>query len=163
MKKIKKFSRFCAISAATIVPVLFICQMIFKLIWHFDILDKKSYKIVAEFWEQGGVYNTFRDWSLGIAFLIIPVIWIMLSRKIYKFGFWKFIFYPIVVIYRRATRPESMEVEHVTIKNLGGKDKTLDEIISDKIKEQGKDKGSAHIVRDLRKQISAKIEENEKE
>ena len=41
--------------------------------------------------------------------------------------------------------------------------KTLDEIISDKIKEQGKDKGSAHIVRDLRKQISAKIEENEKE
>ena len=56
-----------------------------------------------------------------------------------------------------------MEVEHVTIKNLGGKDKTLDEIISEKIKEQGQDNSSAHVVRDLRKQISAKIEDNEKQ
>lgn len=163
MKKLKKFGRFCAISAVTLAPVLLICQFLFKLIWKFDILNRNSYRVVAEYWNKGGVYNTPRDWCLGIAFLLIPVFWLKLSHKIYKFGFWKFIFYPIIVIYRKATRPKSMEVEHVTIKNLGGKDKTLDEIISEKIKEQGQDGGSAHVVRDLRKQISAKIEENEKQ
>ena len=55
-----------------------------------------------------------------------------------------------------------MEVEHVTIKNLGGKDKTLDEIIEEKIKEENKS-ANGNMVSDLRKQIAAKIEENEKE
>lgn len=163
MKKLKKFGRFCAISAVVLVPVIFIFQIIFKLIWHFDILNKKAYRIMSEFWEQGGVYNSFSEWCFLLAFILMPVVWILLSRKIYKFGFWKLIFYPIVWTYHKITRPKNMEVEHVKIKNLGGKDKTLDEIISDKIKEQGQDKGSAHIVRDLRKQISLKIEENEKQ
>lgn len=163
MKKLKKIYRFCAISIVTFIPLIFICQFIFNLIWHFDILNKKSYLIVADYWNKGGVYNSFRDWSLGIAFLLIPICWMVLSYKIYKVGFWKFVLYPIVAAYHRAAYPQNMEVEHVTIKNLGGKDKTLDEIISDKIKEQGHDKGSSHLVRDLRKQISAKIEENEKQ
>ena len=163
MKKLKKFCRFFVISAITLAPVLFICQIIFKIIWKFDILNRNSYRVVAEYWNKGGVYNTPRDWCLGIAFLLIPVFWLKLSYKIYKIGFWKFIFAPIIYTYRRLTCPKNMEVEHVTIKNLGGKDKTLDEIISEKIKEQGQDNSSAHVVRDLRKQISAKIEENEKQ
>ena len=56
-----------------------------------------------------------------------------------------------------------MEIEHVSIKNLGEKDKTLDEIIKAKIEKEGKNLSRSHEVADLRKQIAAKIEENEKQ
>lgn len=56
-----------------------------------------------------------------------------------------------------------MEVEHVIIKNLGNKDKTLDEIISEKMKEKGENKQEENTSRSLREQIAAKIEENKKQ
>ena len=56
-----------------------------------------------------------------------------------------------------------MEVEHVSIKNLGIKDKSLDEIISAKLKEKGEDQTSVHTIKDIRQQISAKLEENKKQ
>ena len=56
-----------------------------------------------------------------------------------------------------------MEIEHVSLKNIGGKDKTLDEIITDKIKEQNGNGASGHTSTNIRRQIAAKIEENEKE
>jgi hypothetical protein len=55
-----------------------------------------------------------------------------------------------------------MEVEHVSIKNIGVKDKTIDEIISEKIR-GNENSGAAHTSIDIRKQISAKIEENVKQ
>ena len=68
---------------------------------------------------------------------------------------------PIIKTYRRLTRPKSMDMEHVVVKNLGVKDKSLDDIIANKIKEEHQNTAASHITRDLRQQISAKIEENE--
>ena len=162
MKKFKNFLRFSAISALVLVVFVFIGQFLFKLIWHFDILSKKSYLIMADYWNNGGVFNTFRDYSLGIALFLFPIIWLYYSRKLYKFGLGKFLTIPIIKTYRYFTRPKSLEVEHVVVKNMGAKDKSLDDIIADKIKEQGKE-SAGHTTRDLRKQISAKIGENDKE
>lgn len=160
MKKIKNFLRFSFISMLVLVVWTYFCRLLFRAIWNFDILDNKTYQLIAEFWEKGGVFNTFRDYSLGIAFILMPIIWIILSRKLYKYGLKKFLTMPIIKTYRYFTRPESMEVEHVSIKNLGRKDKTLDEIISEKVKEQSK-LSAGYTAKDLRKQITAKMEENE--
>lgn len=160
MKKLKKLFRFCFISALVLVVWIYACRYLFRFIWSFDILDKKTYLLMADYWEKGGVFNSYKDYSLGIGLFLIPVLWLVLSYKLYKYGLKKFLTTPIIKIYRYFTRPESMEVEHVLIKNLGGKDKTLDEIISEKIKEQN-GAGSQYASRDLRKQIAAKIKENE--
>lgn len=56
-----------------------------------------------------------------------------------------------------------MEVEHIAIKNLGEKNKTLDEIIAEKAKNRGEGKNIGHTSQNLRQQIAAKIEENEKQ
>ncbi len=163
MKKIANLFRFMIISAFVLVVLAYIGQIIFKLFWNFDLLDQKSYKVLYDYWEKGGVFNTFRDCSLGASLLLMPVIWLMISRKIYKKGFWKSILGIIDKSYRKMTRPESLEIEHVSLKNIGGKDKTLDEIITDKIKEQNGNIGGSHTSANIRKQIAAKIEENEKE
>lgn len=161
MKKIKNFVRFCFISAIVLVVFLYISRFLFLFIWDFDILAKEPYMLVKKYWDKGYTFGSFRDYSLAISLIALPILWLVCSYKLYKYGLKKFLTMPIIKTYRRLTRPKNMEMEHVVVKNLGIKDKSLDVIISDKIKEQNKDGGPAHVTRDLRRQIAAKIEENE--
>ncbi len=163
MKKIKKILRFSSISIVIFIVLGYIARIIFNLLWNFDLLSPKSYQILYSFWEKGGVFNTFRDCSLGAALFLLPVLWLVVSYKVYKKGFWKTVLKPMEKIYRKLTAPKNMEVAHVTVKNLGGKDRTLDEIIADKIKAEKGNIAAGQTVRDIRKEISARIEENEKQ
>lgn len=115
---------------------------------------------MSEYWEKGGVFNTFKDYALGTSLLLLPIVWLCASYKLYKYGVVKFLTTPIIKIYRKITAPKEMDVEHISIKNLGSKDRTLDEIISDKRKEMGEDTKQELVSKNLRKQISAKIGEN---
>lgn len=163
MKKIGKMIRFLSSSVIVFVVLAYVGQFLFKLLWKFDIFNIQSYRIMYEYWENGGVFNTFRDCSLGVCLILLPIAWLILSYKLYKYGLGKFFGKPFITLYRRLTRPKNMEIEHVSIKNLGSKDKTLDEIIKDKIEQEGGNKGASHEAANLRKQIAAKIEENEKQ
>ncbi len=162
MKKITKFLKFSIISMLVLVVFIFIGRFVFHMFWNFDILDKKDYNALYSFWENGGVFKTFKDCTLAISLIAFPIIWFYASKKLYKYGLGKFLLLPIIAVYRKATRPKNMEIEHVSIKNIGIKDKTIDEIISEKIRvnENG---GKANTSLDIRRQISAKIEENVKQ
>lgn len=161
MKKIKKFIRFCFISLLLLVIFLPVFNIIFRFVWNFALLDSKSYKMMAEYWENGGVFNTAKDYTLGASLFFLPIIWLICSYKLYKYGLVKFLLLPINKIYRRITRPETLDVEHVSIKHLGEKDQTLDEIIADRIKKENELSGQSQTIRNLRQQISTKIGENE--
>ena len=163
MAKVEKLIKFFTVCAVVFVVLGYICRELFKFIWNFDIFNRESYRILYDYWENGGVFNTFRDCSLGLFLFLMPVIWLVLSYKLYKYGLVKFLLNPLVKLYRRITRPKTMEVEHVSIKNLGGQDKTLDEIIAEKVEKQGGNKSAGHASQNLRRQIAAKIEENEKQ
>lgn len=163
MKKIKNLIRFLIISFIVLIFFLFIGRILLRLIWNFDILSTKSYQILLEYWEKGGVFSTFKDISLGVVFILLPIIWLICSYKLYKYGLGRFLTIPIIKVYRKLTRPKNMEIEHVAIKNLGNKDKSLDEIISEKIKEKGVNNQEENTSRNLREQIAAKIKENEKQ
>lgn len=163
MKKLGKLLKFTTISIFVLAVLTSVGQILFKLFWNFDLLNQKSYQVLYDYWEKGGVFNTFRDCSLGLSLLLLPIIWLVVSHKIYKNGFWKSVLTIIDKLYRKITRPQNMEIEHVSLKNIGGKDKTLDEIITDKIKEQNGNGASGHTSTNIRRQIAAKIEENEKE
>ncbi len=162
MKKVKKFFRFCFISLLLFAIFIPISNIIFRLIWNFELLNPKTYSLIAEYWEEGGVFSTAKDYTLGAALLLLPIIWLVCSYKLYKYGLLKFLLSPITKIYRYFTRPKKMDVEHVSIKHLGEKDQSLDEIIAARIKEQNKGtETQSQTIRDLRKQISTKIGENE--
>lgn len=160
MKKIKKILTFSAI--AIVITIIFgsICQVLFNWFWSFDILDRRSYQTLLSWWEEGGVFNTFRDCSLGVSLLLFPIICFGISYKLYKQGFWKTILSPFIKLYHACTRPKNMEVEHVSIKNLGVKDKPLEEIIADKIKQEKVESTANNASKTIRQQIAAKLEEN---
>ena len=163
MKKIKNFLRFTLISCFTLAVFVYVGRFFFNLFWDFDIISPKSYKVLKNYWNNGGSFKEFKELSLLICLILFPIFWLKCSQKIYKKGFLKILTSLFTKLYRKLTRPKNMETEHVSIKNLGSKERTLDEIISDKIKEKGGNIAQSKESANLRHLISAKIEENEKQ
>lgn len=163
MKKIKKFIRFLSILITMFAILASIGQVVFQYLWGINLFDIKSYQKLYKLWDSGYVFRSFNDISLLFSLIFLPIFWLKSSFTLYKKGFWKTMSIPFVKIYRKLTRPKNMEVEHVSIKNLGIKGKSLDEIISAKLKEKGEDPTSVHTIKDIRQQISAKLEENKKQ
>ncbi|MBE6463369.1 MAG: hypothetical protein E7005_06420 [Alphaproteobacteria bacterium] len=163
MKKIKKFLRFVIISCFMLAIFVYIGRFFFNMLWDFDIISLRSYAVLNSYWNEGGNFNDFKELSLLGCLILFPILWLRCSMKIYKKGFFKTLASLFSKSYRKLTRPKNMETEHVSIKNLGSKDRTLDEIISDKIKEKGGNIAQGKESTNLRHLISAKIEENEKQ
>ncbi len=160
MKKIIKFIRFCTISSVIFGLYAAVASIFFKMIWGFRLFAPEPYVKLYSFWEKGGVFKEVKDISLVASLIALPVCSLISGYKMYKKGFWKTILSMFSHIYRRCTRPKNMEVEHVAIKNLGSKSRTLDEIISDKMKEKGETLTQEVTSLSLRQQVSAKVEEN---
>ena len=162
MKKIKKFIRFLLILSVCFVFFTYVGRIVSVFLWNFDILSSKPYISLYLFWENGGVFNSFRDITLILYLFFLPIFFWKSICLLYKKGFWKTVLTPFVKIYTRLTRPNNMEVEHVSIKNLGAKDKSIDEIISDKLKQKGETHNNTNsVTRNLRQQVAEKIKENE--
>ena len=66
MAKVEKLIKFFTVCAVVFVVLGYICRELFKFIWNFDIFNRESYRILYDYWENGGVFNTFRDCSLGL-------------------------------------------------------------------------------------------------
>lgn len=162
MKKIKKALRYIAICCTVFLFLIFVYFYVFKAIWNFNILSVKSYKAMYSFWENGGVFKTFKDCSLLFLMMFFPVLGFYMTARLYKKGFWATILKPINKLYRKFSAPVPMDDVHIVIKNLGAKTGDIDEIISDKLKEKGDSLANSNTTRSIRQQISVKIEENEK-
>lgn len=160
MKKIIKFIKFLLISLVVFYVYAVIANILFKLFWNFGLFNPESYAKLQKFWEKGGVFKEFREISLAVSLICLPIFWLISSYKLYKRGFWKTILSPFLKLYLKMTRPKNLEVEHVSIKNLGSKSRSLDEIISDKMKERGENISQQHTTANIRQQVSAKVEEN---
>ena len=161
MKKVKKLFKFCVDSIIVLLVLIFLYRIIILFLWKFDIIDKHSYQLMEQYWNSGGTFNSFKDCMFGLCLLTFPFMWGICSYKVYKKGLLNIILWPIKKIYHSITKPETLEIERVAIKNLRGKDRSLEEIIADKMQEESKKNPSSHTAKELRKQISAKIGENE--
>lgn len=160
MKKIKKMLKFILILLTVATFIIFFSGYVFIFFWKFDILKEASYIKLQNFWNNGGVFRTFKDISLLVCLMLLPISIIISTKKLYKEGFWKTILTPFVMLWKKATNPKREEIQSVTIKNLGAKDKTLDDIINEKMKEKLKEE-TKNTIQDIRNQISTKIKENE--
>ncbi len=160
MKKIFKFIKFLLISIVVFYVYAIIARLLFKMIWNFGLFNPESYAKLYNFWEKGGVFKEFKDLSLAVCLIVLPILWFITSYKLYKKGFWKTILSPFFKLYKKFTRPKKLDVEHVSIKNLGSKSRSLDEIIADKMKEKGEKVSQQYTTIDIRQQVSAKVEEN---
>ena len=72
MKKIKKFFKFTLISCFTLVVFAYVGRFFFNLFWDFDIISPKSYKVLKNYWNNGGSFKEFKELSLLICLILFP-------------------------------------------------------------------------------------------
>jgi len=119
-KKIMKFIRFCFIGIIWTVLYFSIVHFAIKSIWKFDIFNKKYWDIISAFWDEGGVINSFQEYSFLFVLLAVIPFWIWGWVKANKLSVAKIIFFPFFWYNSYQERKYSRAPKAITLKNMGG-------------------------------------------
>jgi hypothetical protein len=144
-KKILRFIRFCFISVVWTILYFSIVRILLKSIWKFDIFKKVYWEKISEFWEEGGVINSFQEYTfLAMLIAIIPL-WLWGWKKANQLSVAKIIFFPIFWYNSYQERKYSKAPKNITLKNMGGgtakrsPQQVMDDLIASRMP-KGKDK-----------------------
>ena len=156
IKKIGRIAKFLILAYVWTVLFLGLSRLMLKLIWKFDILSIKQWRVIAEHWNSGGSIRGVSDFSLFITLVIIVVFWLVGIRKVNKINYLKLFMKPIEYLNNRSMRKYENLDTHVVIKNISvGEKLSVEDLIKDRINQE-----KVNVAKDaeaLRKNISEKI------
>lgn len=119
------------------------------------------WKLLAKFWNEGGVIKTAKDYAFALSIIISPIIWVYLFIKLVKFDYTKLISVPLNFLDNMTLKGYSNNIKRVVIKNLSSKDNlSFDDLVAKKIKEEekkAKEKEKSLEADNIRENIQKKI------
>ena len=136
-------------------------QQLFFWIYNINLLNPKTYKILSDFWESGGVLHGKDIVMLCSLILYFPVCfygW----YKLWHYKYIRLITVPLNKIFNSGF--DNYRAPDINIKNLKVEEKkTLDQLVNERLeKEKKKNKEQQGESRDFRKKIIEQIEQNKK-
>ena len=153
LKKIGKFIRFCFIFAVwtCLFSAILIC--FFKYVWNFNITKARDWRIIANFWNEGGTIKNWKDILFFISLGLILPLWFIGLRKALKISVVKVIFFPIFWYNAYQERKYSKTPKNIVLKNMGvtlgekSSKQSLEEMIASRMPKETekKDLNSAKI------------------
>ena len=136
---------------------LILTRSIFRLIWGFDFLSDKQWKVVAEFWNENGTIRGFSDYMLFICLLCALWLWIKVWKKLHKVNYLALILRPFEYMNKKQIEKYQANTKRVVIKNMVvGEKITVNDLIEERIKAENKESGIKE-AENLRSDISKKI------
>lgn len=156
IKKLWRMIKFLTLTTIWTVAFLGMSRAIMRLVWKFDILSIKQWKVIAEYWNNNGVISGWFDIGFFIVLIIVFVIWIWGIRRVNKIKYGRILLKPIEYFSNREIKKYENIDTHVVIKNISvGEKMTIEDVINDRIKQE-----KSNVAKDadaLRKSISEKI------
>lgn len=119
-KKIKKFLRVCFVGTLWSGLYFSIVYFIMKFFWKFDIFKKQYWKTISRFWNDGGVIDSFSEYTFVITLLAVVPLWIWGWRRAMKVSIARIIFFPIFWYNNYQERKYAQAPKSITLKNMGG-------------------------------------------
>lgn len=119
-KKIKTFVRICFIGIIWTALYLTVVSFLMKKLWGFNIFKVQYWKIISRFWQEGGVIDSFQEWSFLIMLIAIVPLWILGWKKACKLSIIKIIFFPVFWYNDYQERKYSKLPQNIILKNMGG-------------------------------------------
>ncbi|MBP5399117.1 MAG: hypothetical protein J6Y53_01690 [Alphaproteobacteria bacterium] len=119
LKKIGRFIRFCFIFVAWTGIYMSVISLLFAKAWNFYLFKKKSWQIILNFWNQGGVINSTQEILFFICLLLIIPLWFLGLRKALKISIAKIIFFPIFLYNAYQEKKYSQAPKSIILKNMG--------------------------------------------
>ncbi len=156
IKKIYRTIRFLILATIWTAFILAFCRFFMRLMFKFDIMSAKQWRVIAEYWNHNGVIAGFYDFSFFLVLIVVFVVWFIGVRKVNKIEYAKLFMKPIVYLANRDMKKYENVDNHVVIKNISiGEKLTIEDVIKDRIKQE-----KSNVAKDadsLRKNISEKI------
>lgn len=161
---IKKILHYICVAVSGILWSIllgFIFQQLFFLVYNVNLLNPKTYRILSNFWNSGGVLHGTDIVMWGSLLLYLPVCYYG-WRKLWNYKYMRLITVPLNKIANAGL--DNYKAPDVNIKNLKVEEKkTLEQVVNERIeKENKKSQEQNSGSTDFRKKIIEQIEENKK-
>ncbi len=159
VSKFKKFFKFLFVGFFWTATWGVISQQVILRLFHFNYLSIKQWQMIRSFWQHDGVIKGWADTMLFLCLFLVPVIWILMWRKLMRVNYLRLLIKPFEYFSNRQIEKYRDESKPVVFKNLVvGEKLTLDDLITQKIKQEKKPH-DVKAAESLRKKISKKITE----
>lgn len=160
MKKALRFCRNFLIFIGWTWFFFVFSNLLIDMIWNFDFLSNRSWQILLNFWNKGGIIKTTSDVLLIFSLLLLPIIWIIGYFQILKLDYLKLFLWPIRFIYSIFDRCALERPKRIVLKNIKSSDKLIEEIKSEieSIKPE-KSTGAENLRSTITKKLSEKQNE----
>lgn len=131
MKKALRFCRNSLIFIGWTGLFLVFSNFLIDVIWNFDFLSDRSWQILSNFWNKGGIIKTTSDVLLILSLCLLPILWIVGYLLVLKFDYLKIFLFPIRLVYNLFSTTSSETPKRIVLKNLKSSDKLVEEIKSE--------------------------------
>ncbi len=161
MKRALIFVKFLFISFVWTVFVLGTTCFVFRVFWNFDLFSPQGWKIINNWWQNGGNIKTWQDFLFFvILFIVLPIIFFGIKYGM-KIDLMRTFLSPIIYFMNRGL--DEMP-KNVTIKNIDvslrkiSKEEIIDKEVEKRmkaIKEQNTD-NNFEVAGEIRKNLAEK-------
>lgn len=106
-------------------------NLLIDIIWNFDFLSNRSWEILSNFWNKGGIIKTTSDVLLILSLCLLPLLWILGYILVLRLDYLKIFLFPIRLIYNLFSGTSSDTPKRIVLKNLKSSNQLVEEIKSE--------------------------------
>lgn len=128
MKKIFKFLRRLLIFIGWTWLFTILSNILIFAIWNFDFMSARSWNLLSEFWNKGGVIKTTSDILLMASLFLLPFLWLTGYFLALKINYAQLLFLPFELFHRLFRDNKNDEPERIVLKNIKSSQQQVEDI-----------------------------------
>ena len=158
MKKLLKFIRGLLIFIGWTGLFTVFSNFLISLIWNFDFMSARSWQLLSEFWNSGGVIKTTSDVLLLASLFMLPLLCLVGFILVLKINYANILLWPVKFLDNLFSSKSDNEPERIVLKNQKSSRQIIEDIKSelDSLKPE-KAKEAGNIRSEITKKLSEEI------
>ena len=161
LKNLLRFIKWITVGALWSYLYLYGTLLLFKSVWGFNYLSRSNWRVISDFWEQGGKIRTGSDYLFILCLILLIPIWIWGWKKLYKANLFALIIAPILWYQKRKADKYIKGMSRIKIHNIGiSVGEEIKQDFENKLKQQKEEiEKSPKAVAGIRSDLSNKLRE----
>lgn len=158
MKKLLKFIRGLLVFIGWTGIFTVFSNILISMIWNFDFMSARSWQLLSEFWNSGGVIKTTSDILLLASLFMLPFLCLVGFILALKINYARILLWPVKLIDSLLNSKSDNEPERVVLKNQKSSQQIIEDIKMeiDSLKPE-KAKEAGNIRSEITKKLSEEI------
>ncbi len=127
MRKLFRLLRGLAILVGWTFVFIYLTDLLFIVIWNFDFMSSSSWRVMGQYWDNGGIIKSASDVLLFVGLFALPVLWFIGLRYAFKAKYLQLMLSPVKFIYNLFNR-SSGSTDSISIRYTKSNEQKVEEI-----------------------------------